>query len=325
MTERLNVADLNAIETRVAAWVADCQPLLKVFEPRPGKPNGNDPYIDFGGKLFRHDIRETGSRPEVQDKMVRKAANHRQMGKVRVLGCVYRMGGGGWGTDPKTGDDIKTGLVGFAEGYGVQMGFEQGHQVVSIFREVYSEIKQCWFDIEKAYTDVLEGTRVKRADWARRLCSSLINQLKPAENKVYPADSVAVRSILTLFRCKHSGSKETGKRRRDGCCQATTKRHGLAGRHTLGIRHYEPWRKGIREYSSGNCSGRAGRKVVTFRKDRHQVSRTCPRRRNWQDACLPFPARLSGNGSRDEPARHMGSRPITRGRRLRWTVLSQIV
>jgi hypothetical protein len=31
------------------------------------------------------------------DKIVKKAAkDKRQMGKVGVLGCVYRMGGGGW-------------------------------------------------------------------------------------------------------------------------------------------------------------------------------------------------------------------------------------
>ena len=97
------------------------------------------------------------------DKMIKKAAkDNRQMGKVGVLGCVYRMGGGGWGMNPKTGDTIKTGLAGFAEGYGVQMEFSQAHHIVQIFRESYLEIKQCWFDIEAAYTAVLEGVRVKR-------------------------------------------------------------------------------------------------------------------------------------------------------------------
>src|ERR1700694_3022740 len=41
--ERFNVADENAIETRVGAWLAGCADLLKVFEPLPGKPNGRDP------------------------------------------------------------------------------------------------------------------------------------------------------------------------------------------------------------------------------------------------------------------------------------------
>jgi DNA polymerase len=159
----LNVADLNAIETRVAAWVAGCQPLLEVFQPRPGKPNGNDPYIAFAGpKLTGVSYEKLESDLKSMDKIVKKAAkDKRQMGKVGVLGCVYRMGGGGWGKN-KYNDDIKTGLWGYAEGYGVQIEQAQAHQIVQIFRESYSEIKQCWFDIEAAYTDVLAGTRTKR-------------------------------------------------------------------------------------------------------------------------------------------------------------------
>src|ERR1700688_2274361 len=161
--QRLNVADLNAIESRVAAWVSGCEPLLALFQPRPGKPNGNDPYIEFSAvKLMGLTYEKLEADLKSKDKMIKKAAKDaRQMGKVGVLGCVYRMGGGGWGKN-KYGDDIKTGLWGDAEGYGVQMEQSQAHHIVQIFRESYLEIKQCWFDIEKAYTDVLEGTRVKR-------------------------------------------------------------------------------------------------------------------------------------------------------------------
>lgn len=45
MSLRFNVADLNAIETRVAAWVAQCGPLLKVFR------EDRDPYLDFAMKM----------------------------------------------------------------------------------------------------------------------------------------------------------------------------------------------------------------------------------------------------------------------------------
>lgn len=163
MSQRLDVADLNAIETRVAAYVAGCEPLLEVFRPKPGKPNGDDPYIAFGGPKLRgipYETLEAGLKSS--NKMIKKEAKDiRQMGKVGVLGCVYRMGGGGWGKN-KYGDDIKTGLWGFAEGYGVQMEQGQAHNIVSIFRESYSEIKQCWFDVEKAYEDVLGGVRTKR-------------------------------------------------------------------------------------------------------------------------------------------------------------------
>ncbi|HEY4831477.1 MAG TPA: hypothetical protein VIH61_02845, partial [Waddliaceae bacterium] len=157
------VSDLNAIETRVAAWVSGCQPLLQVFEPRLGKPNGNDPYIDFATKLTGIPYEKLESDIKSKDKMVKKIAkDHRQMGKVGVLGCVYRLGGGGWGINPKTGDDVKTGMWGFAEGYGVQMEQSQAHHIVQIFREYALEIKQMWFDIEDAYADVLAGTRTKR-------------------------------------------------------------------------------------------------------------------------------------------------------------------
>jgi DNA polymerase len=160
---QLEVVDINAVETRCAAWVAGCSSLLDVFTPRPGKPNGNDPYIAFGGpKLSGISYEKLEADLKSLDKMIKKAAKDiRQMGKVGVLGCVYRLGGGGWGKN-KYGDDIKTGMWGFAENYGVQITQEQSHQIVNVFRETYLEIKQCWFDIEEAYTAVLAGTRTKR-------------------------------------------------------------------------------------------------------------------------------------------------------------------
>lgn len=161
--QRLDVADLNAIETRVAAWVAQCHPLLDVFRPRPGKPNGNDPYVEFvATKMMGISYERLEADLKSLDKMVKKAAKDaRGKGKVGVLSCVYRTGGGGWGKN-KYDDDIKTGLWGQAEGYGVQITLEQAHQIVRVFRESYLEVPQCWFAIENAYTDVLKGTRTKR-------------------------------------------------------------------------------------------------------------------------------------------------------------------
>ena len=42
---RLNVCDLGAIETRVAAWMSGCDSLLNVFK------QGRDPYLDFANKM----------------------------------------------------------------------------------------------------------------------------------------------------------------------------------------------------------------------------------------------------------------------------------
>jgi len=161
--QRLDVCDINAVETRVAAYVAQCWPLMDVFKPRPGKPNGNDPYVEFSAtKLKGIKYEKMEADLKSADKMIKKAAkDDRQMGKVGVLGCVYRMGGGGWGKN-KYGDDIKLGLWGYAENYGVQMPQQQAHQIVRVFRESYLEIPQCWQDIEIAYTAVLAGTRTKR-------------------------------------------------------------------------------------------------------------------------------------------------------------------
>lgn len=174
---RFNVCDLNAIETRVGAWVAQCDPLLKVFE------DGLDPYLAFAVKMtgipydkLYYDLKKN------PDKTAKVAAKrHRQVAKPGVLGAIYRLGGGGWGwsknayKDPETGetvrDRIKTGLWGYAEGMGIDMSLDQAHQVVKIFRESYPEIcgtgyngsiKGIWVVLEEAVKDVLNGERTVR-------------------------------------------------------------------------------------------------------------------------------------------------------------------
>src|SRR5579885_290363 len=174
---RFNVCDLNAIETRVAAWVSQCSPLLKVFEDK------RDPYIDFASKIFNvtydsiwHDLKILPKTPEGQtsDGKARtaKAKQMRQIAKPGVLGAVYRLSGGDWGED-KNGDVIKMGLWGYAENMGVDMTKEQAQQVVKVFREAYKEIGGqpdlnigfsggIWYLLENAVRDVLKGSRTVR-------------------------------------------------------------------------------------------------------------------------------------------------------------------
>lgn len=164
--KRFNVCDLNAIETRVAAWVAGCEPLLKVFA------DGLDPYLAFAVKMtgipydkLLYDLKKN------PDKAMKAAAKlRRQIAKPGVLGAVYRLGAGGWGYD-KNGDKIKTGLWGYAEAMGVDMSQEQAQEVVKIFRESYPEIcgngydggiKGIWVVLEEAVMDVLNGERTVR-------------------------------------------------------------------------------------------------------------------------------------------------------------------
>ena len=176
--KRLNVCDLNAIETRVAAWVAGCAALLAVFS------DGRDPYVDFASKIFGipydviwYDLKilpktPEGKTPEGKARTAR-AKQMRQIAKPGVLGAVYRLGGGQWFVNPRTKDKEKGGLWGYAEGMGVDMDQEQAHQVVKIFREAYPEIGGVpnrdmgfpggiWYVLENAVKDVLEGERTIR-------------------------------------------------------------------------------------------------------------------------------------------------------------------
>lgn len=158
MSKRFNIADLSAIETRVGAWVAECQSLLDVFR------KGRDPYLDFAVKLTQIPYERLAADIKSKNPTIKAAAKkHRQIAKPGVLGCVYGLGGGQMGKT-KNGDPVKKGLWGYAENMKVDMTQEQAREVVRIFRESYREIPQCWYALNGAVADVLkEGAiRVKR-------------------------------------------------------------------------------------------------------------------------------------------------------------------
>ena len=172
-TKRFNVADLASIETRVGAWISNCQPLLDVFI------KGRDAYLDFAVKMtgIPYEKLEADLHNKV-DAMVKAAAKkYRQMAKPAVLGAIYRLGGGDWSEDDK-GNPIKTGLWGYAEAMGVEMTREQAHEIVRVFRESYREIVECWYAFEKAISDVLKpGTvYVKREVGPTKIDKLIINQ-----------------------------------------------------------------------------------------------------------------------------------------------------
>ena len=167
--KRFNVCDLNAIETRVGAWVAECPALLQVFL------DGKDPYVEFATKMTGILYEVIAANLKSKDPAIRAAAKRmRQIAKPGVLGAIYRLSGGGWGHD-KNGDLIKTGLWGYSEGMGIDMDQQQATDVVKIFRDSYPEIcappsKEfpdrpvgIWFRLEEAVFDVLKGgKRMKR-------------------------------------------------------------------------------------------------------------------------------------------------------------------
>lgn len=153
---RFNICDLNAIESRVGAWMSECQSLLDVFH------KGRDPYIDFAVKMTQipYDIIEQGLRSK-DPATKAKFKQIRQMAKAGFLGCIYRLSGGQMSKD-KNGDPIKQGLAGYAEAMGISMSFEEAHEIVRVYRESYAEIKQMWFAFEEAIKDVLNGKQTKR-------------------------------------------------------------------------------------------------------------------------------------------------------------------
>ena len=180
MRYRFNVCDLNAIETRVGAWVAQCHDLMEVFRPWTDpkghyKPNGKCPYLAFGGKMYGMPFEAMYADYEGWNGKERKNAmkRKRQVAKPGVLGAIYRLSGGmllyvyncpnehcyyhkknTWTSGesisycPKCNVDQevipqyskKTGLWDYADKMGVEMSQEQALEVVRIFRDSYPEI-----------------------------------------------------------------------------------------------------------------------------------------------------------------------------------------
>jgi DNA polymerase len=112
MIQRFNVCDLNAIETRVGAWLAGCGSLLKVFEPWTDsrgvyKPNGKCPYLSFGGHIHGKPFECLYEDYEGWNGKERKsdAKVIRQFAKPGVLGAIYRLSGGSWGWSKKSYKD----------------------------------------------------------------------------------------------------------------------------------------------------------------------------------------------------------------------------
>ena len=173
MTTRLQVADLNAIETRVGAWLAGCADLMAVFEPWVDprgvlKRNGKCPYLSFGGKLYSMPFESLYADYEGWNGKERKAAakRMRQISKPPVLGSIYRLSGGQLVEVKEDGVvkyTKKTGLWDYADKMGIEMSQEQAHEATRVFRETYTEICDprtgIWKRLEDAVADVMHPDR----------------------------------------------------------------------------------------------------------------------------------------------------------------------
>jgi DNA polymerase bacteriophage-type len=190
---RLNVADLNAIETRVAAWIAGCESLLQVFYEK------KDPYIAFATKMY-HLSYETIDADLHSDDPVKKAAAKfmRQMAKPGVLAAVYRQGAGGMGKDKKTGDPKKLGLWGYSENMGIDMTLEEAQNITKIFRESYPEIVNMWYALELVIKAVLNNKAVVTNNPDIQFAINRLNQIGIKFDKIVIDDKGNERQILRI-------------------------------------------------------------------------------------------------------------------------------
>lgn len=71
------------------------------------------------------------------------------LGPLVVHNCGYQLGGGEITMDDN-GDEVKTGLLGYASAMNVEMTPEEAARAVALFRGKYPEVKQYWYDLEEA-------------------------------------------------------------------------------------------------------------------------------------------------------------------------------
>lgn len=133
-------ADLNAIENRVLGWMSDCRKILKVFE------DNLDPYLAFGTYMFdkTYDMLE-------HEYKVLKDGKRRTIAKPGVLGCGYMLGAGQKWFNNDTGEYEATGLLGYAWNMGIkEFTLEDSKLSVDTFRREFIEVKDMWYDLERA-------------------------------------------------------------------------------------------------------------------------------------------------------------------------------
>ena len=146
-------ADFNAIENRVLGYMADEQKILRVFlEDRC-------PYVDFATYMFGGTYAELWNEYKVL-----KQKTKRQTAKPGVLGCGYMLGEGHEYEDPRTGEILATGLLGYARGMGItDFTPEQSALSVQVWRKTYSKVSDyedgLWYELDRAVRRTVETGR----------------------------------------------------------------------------------------------------------------------------------------------------------------------
>lgn len=144
------IADLNAIESRGAAWVSGCSSLMQVFE------NKRDPYCYFASLI---DPSKSYEEFYHEWKVLEKKTN-RNNAKPGFLGCGYGLSGGEISIDEE-GNEVKSGLLGYADSMGIELEPQFAQKCVDIFRNSYPEIPQCWYALQDAFARTVENGTIE--------------------------------------------------------------------------------------------------------------------------------------------------------------------
>ena len=142
------IADLAAIESRGQFWVAGCESGMEEFR------KGLDPYISFAVLM---DPSKTYEELWAEFKAGNKKT--RTDAKAPKLGCGFGLAAGDIDKDAE-GNVIKTGLLAYAESMQIELTKEYSEKSVEVFRRSYKEVVDFWYDLHRAFANVVENDSV---------------------------------------------------------------------------------------------------------------------------------------------------------------------
>lgn len=127
---KLVVADYKGIENILLAFVAGEMWVLDLYR------EGKDEYKDMATKLYTIDYEEVDG-------------EQRNTCKPIVLGAGYGLGGGG--------------LLGYAEGYGVDLSRSESDLAIRVYRETHPNVVNLWYGAHRAFENAIlyPGTEFK--------------------------------------------------------------------------------------------------------------------------------------------------------------------
>jgi len=118
-------ADYNAIEARIACWLADQHDVLDDFR------KGVDQYIRMAELIYRR-------------RGIKKGSEERELGKRAFLGCGFQMGAEKF---QKT----------CAEQYNIHISLELAQRGVDAYRELCYKVKQLWYALDNAARSAIQS------------------------------------------------------------------------------------------------------------------------------------------------------------------------